>query len=352
MKYTGERMIPEANKEEEMYLEHMSRYLFASQFVKDKVVLDIACGSGYGTDLLLQAGAKKVIGVDISEESIYYCRENYKNKNLEFVVGSVANIPLKDKSVDTVVSFETIEHVNEEDQLKFLKETRRVLKPKGLFLVSTPNPLVYPKENPFHLKELSLDEFKDVLADYFSAAEFFFQDDVNSSYILSEGNIKKEILVRAENEPKIRKINKLKPLDSSFLIAVCSNSKIDQRIDEYVTMFNLKSKDEVKRMENVWEERIKRKDIEIAKIKNTVQQKEEELKKKADSCKIEIKEATINLRKKIEEKEEIIQQKEKILARKKRKMDDLAQEIKLMKSSKFWKAREKYINLKNKLGIK
>ena len=72
MRYTGERMIPEFNEGEEIYLEHITRYIFASQFIKDKIVLDIACGSGYGSDYLLKNGARKVIGVDISKETVEY----------------------------------------------------------------------------------------------------------------------------------------------------------------------------------------------------------------------------------------------------------------------------------------
>ena len=89
----------------------MTRYIFSSQFVKGKVVLDIACGSGYGTDYLLKVGAVKVIGVDISDEAISYCKDKYSRSGMEFLVGSVEKIPVESNSIDIIVSFETIEHV-------------------------------------------------------------------------------------------------------------------------------------------------------------------------------------------------------------------------------------------------
>lgn len=332
-------MIPEANRQEEFYLEHISRYLFASQFVRDKVVLDIACGSGYGTDLLLMAGAKRIFGIDISKEAVDYCREKYKNKNIEFMAGSVTNIPMEDNSVDVLVSFETIEHVNEEDQIKFLEETKRILKPEGLFVVSTPNPLIYPKGNPFHLKELSLDEFKNVLGNYFFDTKIFYQDDVNSSYILSEDNVEKEVLFKEENQPELRKINNLKPLDSSFLIAVCSNSKTDHGIDEYVTMFNLKAKDEVQRVENEWKELVRKKDEITKRIAHEVEEK-----------KREIKSATIKLWKKEEEKIKIKYEnyaEKKELEKIRNELDRTKKEICFIKSSKFWLMRRRYLKLKS-----
>jgi GT2 family glycosyltransferase/2-polyprenyl-3-methyl-5-hydroxy-6-metoxy-1,4-benzoquinol methylase len=338
MKYTGERMIPEANKREEMYLEHVSRYLFATQFVKNKIVLDIACGSGYGSDLLLRAGSRQVIGIDISEESISYCKERYKGKKIEFKIGNVSNIPIEKEKIDVIVSFETIEHVSESDQSKFIREVKRILKPEGLFIVSTPNPLVYPKGNPFHLKELSLEEFRGLLRKHFFQVELLYQDDVNSSYILTDKNVEEEILLESKRRIKLRKINHIDPMNSNFFIAVCGKEKTG--LDEYVTIFNLKSKDEVTRMENVWKEIIKRKDIKIAEIKNIAQQKEDELKKKADGCKIEIQEATIHYQNLIKAEKEKNKQQEREIWQKE-------MEIRVMKSSKFWKVRKLYLRVKN-----
>jgi O-antigen biosynthesis protein len=177
MKFTGERMIPEFNKGSAIHIEHVVRYLFASQFVKDKVVLDIACGSGYGSEELFESGAKKVIGVDISEETIKYCQNKYTNKDIEFKVGSVDKIPALDNSIDVIVSFETIEHVNENLQKEFFRESKRVLKKNGALIVSTPNSNFYPSGNEFHIKEFNEKEFKEILKEYFSNISFYYQSD-------------------------------------------------------------------------------------------------------------------------------------------------------------------------------
>ena len=79
MKFTGERMIPDENRHDAIYAEHLNRYFFASHFVKNRTVLDIASGSGYGSEILQKAGARRVYGVDISEEAIEFGKELYKD---------------------------------------------------------------------------------------------------------------------------------------------------------------------------------------------------------------------------------------------------------------------------------
>ena len=79
-----ERVLPNDERTKFLFQEHVIRYLFASQFVTSKTVLDAACGSGYGSSILLESGAKKVVGIDNSSEAIEYCEKNYKKENLEF----------------------------------------------------------------------------------------------------------------------------------------------------------------------------------------------------------------------------------------------------------------------------
>lgn len=104
---SGERFIPEKMDDFSIVLEHYQRYNAALPFVKDKIVLDIASGAGYGTHVLASS-AKKVYGVDIDQNAVDYSKEHYSGSNLFFLQGSVDNIPLEDHSVDVVVSFETI----------------------------------------------------------------------------------------------------------------------------------------------------------------------------------------------------------------------------------------------------
>lgn len=185
MDFTGERYVPEVHGNIE--LEHLHRYLLASEIAAGKVILDIACGEGYGSEMLA-CKANKVTGVDISIEAIKHARKQYKNENLDFMVGSCIDIPLPDSSVDLVVSFETIEHLEQHDLM--MKEIKRVLRPDGLLLISSPDKYYYSIEtsykNPFHKKELYQYEFKKLLANHFKNITYFGQRVIYGSSILSE----------------------------------------------------------------------------------------------------------------------------------------------------------------------
>ena len=183
--WTGERYLPDQHGSIE--LEHLHRYLQASEIAHNKVVLDIASGEGYGTSLLAKV-ATRAIGVDISEEAVNYAKEKYKKDNLEYLLGDCTNIPLPDSSVDLVVSFETIEHHDQHEQM--MREIRRVLRPNGSLLISSPDRYNYSIAqnyiNPYHVKELFFDEFKALLLHYFKSVEFFGQRVVYGSVIFSE----------------------------------------------------------------------------------------------------------------------------------------------------------------------
>ena len=169
---TGERMVPEFHKGNLIYAEHVTRYKSALPVVAGLTVLDIASGSGYGTNLLAQAAAH-VYGVDLRSEAVAYANEHFGAPNIEFLVGDAIAIPLPDDSVDVVVTFETIEHV--EDFPQFLREIKRVLKPEGIALVSTPNDLEFAEGNHFHVHEFEYDELMEVLGKSFTNLETLYQ---------------------------------------------------------------------------------------------------------------------------------------------------------------------------------
>ena len=182
---TGERYIP--GMEGNMRLEHLHRYAVAIEYVKDKVVLDIACGEGYGA-AMLSSVAQKVFGVDISSEAINHARHKYQSEKIEFRIGSCSKIPLSDHSVDAVVSFETIEHHDQHDAM--MAEVKRVLKPGGILVISSPDKYNYSDvpgyNNPFHVKELYCDEFKSLLNAYFQNVSIFGQRIIYGSGIFAE----------------------------------------------------------------------------------------------------------------------------------------------------------------------
>lgn len=186
MEWTGERYLPTLPDPDISY-EHWHRYLHASAFVSGKVVLDVASGEGFGSDLLARS-ASRVVGVDRCAEAIRHASTRYTRPNLEFLQGDAAAIPVRGVQLfDVVVSFETIEHLDAEGQARFLGEVKRLLRPGGVFLVSTPNKLLYTDRpsyhNEFHLAEFQLPEFKEYLSRYFRYVDFLGQKVYPVSYI-------------------------------------------------------------------------------------------------------------------------------------------------------------------------
>ena len=176
MRYTGERLIigdKECDEDSDIYQEHIERYKFAAEFVQGRV-LDIACGSGYGSKMLADR-AEEVWGGDISEEAIKIAKEKYSGENVHFRLMDASELPFDNNYFDLVVSFETIEHLK--DSEKFVAEIKRVLKPGGRLILSTPDKRVTKKlgvENKFHVKEFGKKELADILKNDFKL-EFFGQ---------------------------------------------------------------------------------------------------------------------------------------------------------------------------------
>lgn len=214
MDFTGERMVLGAT-DIELEIEHLNRYYFAEQLVSGKAVLDAACGTGYGSAIMAK-NAKSVVGIDISQEAVDYANETYSDDKVEFVKGSVDDMPFKDNTFDIIVSFETIEHISASQQNLFLKEIKRTLKEDGMLLISSPNHSVYKKrgENHFHVKELNYFEFKLLLESKFKNVVFFSQQFEICNSILKES-------------ASIGEVNKVKEIeDAEYLIAFCSNAEL------------------------------------------------------------------------------------------------------------------------------
>lgn len=174
LEFTGERFTPECVRE--IWYEHFHRYVFARGLVTGRKVLDAACGEGYGS-ALLATEALSVTGVDLSAEAIRHAQSRYVAGNLEFVAGDCVQLPFEDAEFDTVVSFETLEHL--EDHHGLMAEFRRVLKPEGFLLLSTPDKAVYTdqqqNENEFHLRELYRNEFEALCQNYYPACRLWGQ---------------------------------------------------------------------------------------------------------------------------------------------------------------------------------
>jgi ubiquinone biosynthesis O-methyltransferase len=137
--FTWERLIPKQipndPASQKLFDIHMRRYETATRYVKGKRVLDIACGTGYGSQILSHAGAIAVVGVDICSETIKYAKKHYQESNVEFVCANAEQFEWC-QQFDVVVSFETIEHVFHPD--RFLDQLRSLMVPEGKLLLSVP----------------------------------------------------------------------------------------------------------------------------------------------------------------------------------------------------------------------
>jgi ubiquinone/menaquinone biosynthesis C-methylase UbiE len=183
-KNTGERL--EFESFSNVTVEHLHRYAIASELVENKTVLDIASGEGYGSYLMAKK-AKNVVGVDIDFSTVKLAKKKYIRNNLEYLEGSTSFIPLEDNSVDAVISFETIEHHDEHD--KMMTEIKRVLKPDGFLLISSPDKEFYSDlpntVNPYHIKELYSNDFINLINNYFKNNYLKYQNSYNfNSYVV------------------------------------------------------------------------------------------------------------------------------------------------------------------------
>ncbi|AST92564.1 SAM-dependent methyltransferase [Sutcliffiella cohnii] len=182
LELTDERVVPEKMKlTNGLLLEHLARYHFTIPFLHGRV-LDFACGSGYGTHIMAKIAKKKVtevVGIDISEETIMYAKKTYYHPKSSFIVGDVANpnLPSNLGNFDCIVSFETLEHVKQEEQ--FLLNIYNMLKPGGILILSTPfgQGRGYPTNEPYHVHQLSREEFFNLFPTY-DEVNFFYQKGV------------------------------------------------------------------------------------------------------------------------------------------------------------------------------
>jgi 2-polyprenyl-3-methyl-5-hydroxy-6-metoxy-1,4-benzoquinol methylase len=211
MSFDERLVLNNESKANVIYDEHLVRYELAAQLAAAKNILDIACGSGYGSKILAEAGAQKVTAVDIDAEALEAAKINFGSANLEYKAEDAENIAEADKTFDLITSFETIEHLKNAE--KYLSEIARVLKPEGVFLVSTPNIEVFGQKNPFHLREFTKSEFEQILKKNFK--NIFILEQINGVASLIKAGIAGSIYFSDSTA---------KPL---YFIAVCSNNDAD-----------------------------------------------------------------------------------------------------------------------------
>ena len=172
---------------EHIRMDHSARYHFAADRIPNgATVLDIACGVGFGANIISKKiHANKIIAIDVDEQAIEYARKYYRGENITFLAKDILKIDWPEAFYDVVVSFETIEHLH--DDTYFLNVIYKSLKDNGLFICSTPNQNIIPfnpLKYPYHVRHYSPDEFQDkILSTGFIIEEKNTQFDENTMKI-------------------------------------------------------------------------------------------------------------------------------------------------------------------------
>ena len=173
LELTGERTLPDVPAENYWFRRHLAVYEWIGARVIGQRVLDMACGEGYGSEVLSRSAAS-VLGVDANPDAFEHARLRYARSNLRFERGMV-ELHGAPGAYDAVVFLQTIEHV--QDPVAVLEHFRSLLAPGGAVFVSTPNVLTLApagadkSSNPWHIREYRAAEFRQLCATVFSQVE-------------------------------------------------------------------------------------------------------------------------------------------------------------------------------------
>jgi SAM-dependent methyltransferase len=219
LEFTGERVIP-GLVDPNLWNEHLARYRFAARFAHKARVLDAGCGSGYGAAELPRAAA--VIAMDVSADAVVHARGAFARPGVHFLQAACEALPFADASFDLVLAFEVIEHLERWPQL--LADARRILRPSGVLLVSTPNKAWYTESraeagaNPYHVHEFEYHEFEAALLAFFPHVHLWTQNHSEAITFVPASPSRGQLDAPAASAPE----------HSHFFLAACSASPIEQ----------------------------------------------------------------------------------------------------------------------------
>jgi SAM-dependent methyltransferase len=160
---TGERTLPGIWHENYWFRRHEAGYRWAVTTLGTGgrgVVVEAGVGEGYGAAMLAGAGGGQVLGLDLDQPTLRHLRATHAG--IATARANLVALPLGDRTVDVVVSAQTVEHLW--DQERFVAECARVLRPGGRLALTTPNRLTFPPGNPFHSRELDAAELAALVA--------------------------------------------------------------------------------------------------------------------------------------------------------------------------------------------
>lgn len=311
--FTGERFVPGV-EDDEITIEHYQRYESILELVRDKVVVDAACGEGYGTSIIGKV-AKSVVGIDISEEAVERAKKAYETENVKYQVGDISNLNLEDSSIDVFVSFETIEHVNKELQVKFVGEASRVLKDDGIFIISSPNKAIYSDlfgyNNEYHVCEMYKDEFVELLQAKFKYVKLYDQY-LEVASIIDNNDIAKDEAIYKKNRETYTS-------DGKYFIAIASKKDIeDVCIQSVYLKHDVTYRKNIQRVFELQKE-VDERNEHLSKLDKEITAKGErivELQEEHEKDNAQIRKFSDEIEEHVRQKEELAKQKEELVKQK------------------------------------
>jgi len=213
------------------YYALIERYEYGKKYTKEKIVLDVPCGCGWGTSFI--DNAKEIFGLDISWDAINYAKSNFKGK---FFQGSMCKMPFENNIFDIALCFEGIEHVTKEEGVLFINEIKRVVKKDGLIIGSVPILDENDKDtgNPFHLFEYPEKYLKLLLENNFEIIE----------YLLKKGGDGPIIYFILKNQYKDRITMLSSPYNKAELKLMINNHLINTSPESRLIVINVDGNDE------------------------------------------------------------------------------------------------------------
>lgn len=175
-----ERLLPNTRAWEQGIIDHRQRYEFASEFCIGKKVIDVACGVGYGTKLLLDRNSESVHGLDLSEDAIAIAHRLYSMPRISFSIDDCETLSSVKGKAQAIVALECIEHLRAPE--RFLARCAEILTKDGVLVLSTPNAAALGRPhhgkpiNRFHIREYTRQELVDILGKYFREVTIYYQN--------------------------------------------------------------------------------------------------------------------------------------------------------------------------------
>jgi SAM-dependent methyltransferase len=219
---SAERLTPDEMAGKLMESQHRGRYLWAAPLAERRDVLDAGCGTGYGSEILAAAGARRCVGVDLSPDAVEYARASSAS-GTEFIVGNLEELPFADATFDVATCFEVVEHVADQDVV--ISELHRVLRTDGLLVLSSPNRDVYPPGNPNHTHEFIPDELAVALARAFTNVELYRQSGWLGAAVFNDEQ-SCAVSTGSRQNLGVVKVGSVTPGNEEFTIAIASDGPL------------------------------------------------------------------------------------------------------------------------------